>query len=73
MYAKIMKELRQDHDIKQKEIAAYLGIDQRMYSRYETGQNAMPLELVSPLCDFYNVSADYLLGRTRKKNNKSGP
>lgn len=65
-YVRIMKELREDRDVRQKEIAAYLGIDQRMYSRYETGQNALPVDLIGRLCDFYGVSADYLLGRRKK-------
>ena len=67
-YIAIMKGLREDNDVKQKEIAAYLHIDQRVYSRYERGENAMPLRYIPMLCDYYNVSADYLLGRTKDKN-----
>ncbi|MDE7210720.1 MAG: helix-turn-helix domain-containing protein [Lachnospiraceae bacterium] len=61
-YKNIMKELREDNDLRQKEVAAYLKIDQRVYSRYETGRNALPIEKVILLCKFYKVSADYFLG-----------
>ncbi len=66
-YVAIMRELREDNDLTQKEVAAYLEIDQRTYSRYECGVNTLPLHLLEKLCDYYNVSADYLLGRTKKK------
>lgn len=58
----MMRELREDHDLRQKEVAAYLKIDQRVYSRYETGKNALPIEKAISLCEFYQVSADYFLG-----------
>lgn len=61
-YVILMRELREDHDLRQKQVAAYLKIDQRVYSRYETGINAMPIEKILMLCKLYNVSADYLLG-----------
>lgn len=61
-YKNVIKELREDNDLRQKEVAAYLKIDQRVYSRYETGQNALPLEKAILLCELYQVSADYLLG-----------
>lgn len=61
-YVTVMRELREDHDLRQKEVAAYLNIDQRVYSRYETAQNAMPIEKAILLCELYHVSADYLLG-----------
>ncbi len=61
-YKNIMRELREDNDLRQKEVAAYLQIDQRVYSRYETGRNALPLEKAILLCKLYHVSADYLLG-----------
>ncbi|MDE7328071.1 MAG: helix-turn-helix domain-containing protein [Lachnospiraceae bacterium] len=65
-----MKELREDNDLKQKEVAAYLKIDQRVYSRYETGRNALPLEKAILLCEFYQVSADYLLGLDNVKRRR---
>jgi len=61
-YVMMMRELREDHDLRQKEVAAYLKIDQRVYSRYETGKNALPIEKAISLCEFYQVSADYFLG-----------
>ena len=64
----IMRGLREDNDVKQREVADYLKIDQRVYSRYERGQNAMPVRFIPLLCDYYNVSADYLLGRTKEKD-----
>ena len=61
-YVTVMRELREDHDLRQKEVAAYLKIDQRVYSRYETARNALPVEKMIMLCELYHVSADYFLG-----------
>ena len=58
-----LRDLREDHDLKQKEIAAILGIDQRVYSNYETGKRDIPLRHLIALADYYHVSVDYLLGR----------
>jgi len=66
-YVITMRELREDNDLGQKEVAAYLKIDQRVYSRYETGKNALPIEKVVLLCEFYQVSADYFLGLDKEK------
>jgi len=66
-YLRRMRELREDHDYGQKQVAASLNIDQRVYSRYETGINSLPVALVYDLCEFYGVSADYLLGRSDRK------
>ena len=52
----------------QKEVAAYLGIDQRVYSNYETGKREIPVKFIVMLADFYNTSSDYLLGRTNNSN-----
>lgn len=65
-YSIIMRELREDHDYKQKEIAAVLGIDQRVYSRYETAVSAMPVRHLITLCQFYGVSMDYMVGLESK-------
>lgn len=62
-----IRDLREDNDLKQKEIAAYLMCDQSLYSKYERGERPLPLELACKLADFYNVSVDYLLGRTNEK------
>ena len=65
MYLPRLRDLREDKDMKQKEIAAILGIDQRVYSTYETGKRDIPLRHLVVLADFYHVSVDYLLGRTQ--------
>ena len=57
-----LRQLREDHDKTQSEIAAYLGINQTVYSRYETGKNDMKPHQIIALCDYYKVSADYVLG-----------
>ena len=64
MYYPRLKDLRTDRDMKQKEIAAVLGIDQRVYSNYETGKRELPSRFLSPLAELYNTSADYILART---------
>ena len=57
-----LRQLREDHDKTQQEIADYLGINQTVYSRYETGKNDMkPFQIIA-LCNYYKVSADYVLG-----------
>ena len=64
MYLPRLRDLREDKDMKQKEIAAIPGIDQRVYSTYETGKRDIPLRHLIVLADFYHVSVDYLSGRT---------
>lgn len=64
MYYPRLKDLREDHDLKQKEVAAILGIDQRVYSNYETGKREIPTRFVIQLAEFYHTSTDYILGRT---------
>lgn len=61
-------DLREDGDYKQKEVASVLGIDQRVYSNYETGKREIPVHLLIELSKFYNVSTDYLLGLSENKN-----
>lgn len=63
MYYQRLRDLREDHDLTQKEVAAVLGIDQRVYSNYETGKREIPVHHLVKLADYYNVSTDYLLGR----------
>lgn len=65
-YLKRMRDLREDNDKTQKEIADVLGTSQTMYARYERGANELPLRHLLTLCDYYKVSADYFLGRTDK-------
>lgn len=64
MYIPRLKDLREDHDLAQKQVAALLGIDQRVYSNYELGKRALPLRHLLTLADYYCVSTDYLLRRT---------
>ena len=61
-YCNILKALREDRDLSQKEVANYLGTTQQVYSRYETGVNEIPVRQLIKLCELYNVSADYVLG-----------
>ena len=63
-----IRDLREDNDLKQKEIADYLMCDQSLYSKYERMERPLPLELADKLADYYGVSVDYLLGRTNKKD-----
>lgn len=58
-----LKELRSEKGVSQKDIADYLGITQRAYSYYEQGLRLPPCDVLVLLCDYFNVSADYLLGR----------
>ena len=62
-YVDIIRELREDRDLTQKEVAQYLGTTQQVYSRYENGENELPVRHLIALCRYYHVSADYLLGR----------
>lgn len=61
-----LRDLREDRELMQKQVAAYLGIDQRVYSNYETGKREIPTRLVIALADFYYTSTDYILGRTNR-------
>ena len=62
-----LRDLREDRDMKQKEVAAYLTCDQSLYSKYEREERPLPLELACKLADLYNVSVDYLACRTNEK------
>lgn len=64
MYYPRLKDLREDRDMVQKEIAAILEIDQRVYSNYETGKREIPTRFVVRLAKYYQTSADYILGLT---------
>ena len=66
-YPERMKNLRQDNDFSQQQIADILGIAQTTYSQYELYKRPMPIEYLVALCKLYNVSADYMLGLTDKK------
>lgn len=62
-----LKDLREDRDLKQKDIANKLGISQRGYSHYETGDNNIPINILIKLAYFYNTSIDYILNITNTK------
>jgi transcriptional regulator with XRE-family HTH domain len=63
-HREIIRELREDSDLTQTDIANALGTTQQHYSKYETGEYELPLRALVILADYYKVSADYLLGRT---------
>ena len=58
-----IRELREDNDLTQTEIAKYLHCDQSLYSKYERGERELPLVLAVKLADYYHISIDYLVGR----------
>lgn len=62
-----IRNLREDLDMTQTEIATMLNITQRTYSRYENDERAIPIEILSRLADFHKTSVDYLIGRTDVK------
>ncbi len=66
MYRRI-RDLREDRDMKQEDLAALLHCTQACYSNYENGKREIPLAVLETLADFYHVSVDYLLGRTDSK------
>lgn len=68
-----LKEIREDRDLSQKDIAKMLNTTQQQYSKYEIGIRSIPLEQLSKLADYYNTSIDYLVGKTdvRKRYPKS--
>lgn len=70
MTYKRLKDLREDKDLTQTDIANILNISQRGYSHYETGNNDIPTDILIKLADYYGISVDYLLGRTDIKNKK---
>lgn len=70
MYQRI-RDLREDHDLKQRELGEYLNCSQRVYSNYELGQRDIPTDILIKLSNLYNVSVDYILGLTNNpKRNK---
>ncbi len=64
MYYHRLKDLREDKDLVQKEVASILNIDQRVYSNYETGKREIPTRFLVALAKFYGTSTDYILGLT---------
>ncbi|MBQ3589656.1 MAG: helix-turn-helix transcriptional regulator [Clostridia bacterium] len=66
MYQRL-RDLREDRDLNQTEVAKMLGMSQTGYSKYETGENDIPTAVLIKLADFYDTSIDYLLSRTNVK------
>ena len=64
MYFQSLKDLREDKDLRQEDVAEILGISQTVYSRYERGFQTIPVVHLLKLADYYQVSTDYILGRT---------
>ena len=62
-----LRELREDNDIYQKDIAKYLNVDQSNYSKYELEKINIPIETLKKLADYYNTSIDYILYRTDER------
>lgn len=66
-YIKIIKDLREDNDLTQQQVADYLGTSQTMYARYERGANELPIRHLLKLCELYGISSDYILGISEAK------
>ena len=67
-YIKRLRDLREDHDLTQSQVAEILGTSQTMYARYERGANELALDHLIILCYLYSVSSDYILGLSNQKN-----
>lgn len=63
-----IRDLREDNDLTQKEVADYLHIKQNTYSQYETGHRQLPIDCLVALARLYKTSTDYILGLTDNKN-----
>ena len=70
-YVRIIRDLREDADKTQQEIADVLQTSQTMYARYERGANELPIHHLLKLCEYYNVSADYILGKDHDNGSDS--
>ena len=66
-YVKRIRDLREDHDMTQQQVADWLGTSQTMYARYERGANELPIRHLVKLCELYKVSSDEILGIQHKK------
>ncbi len=68
MHYKRIRDLREDKDLTQQKMGEILSCSQRVYSNYERGELDIPTEILIKLADFHNVSVDYILNRTNKKD-----
>lgn len=64
----VLRDLREDHDLTQKDVAKILNLDQSYYAKYENGRHPLPIQHLKTLCLFYHVSADYILGLPKGLN-----
>ncbi len=71
-YYRRLRDLREDSDLTQREVAEYLRMPQPQYCRYETGQRDVPTAVLIALADLYKTSTDYLLGRTNDPKSTVG-
>ena len=62
-----LRDIREDHDLTQEQLANILGISQRVYAYYEKGEHQIPIEVLESLADYYGYSLDYLTGRSIKR------
>ncbi|MBQ8892586.1 MAG: helix-turn-helix transcriptional regulator [Bacilli bacterium] len=67
MYFKRLKDLREDNDLRQDEVAKLLNITRQLYGLYESGKSTIPIYLLIELAKFYNVSIDYIVGISNQK------
>ncbi len=70
MISEYIRNLREDHDKKQQELADYLNIKQTTYSKYELGKINIPIDVFIKLADYYGVSIDYIVGRNTEAKDK---
>lgn len=63
-----LQDLREDHDLRQQDVADILKCQRNVYRRYETGEREVPVWVITTLAEYYNVSVDYLLGLTNRKS-----
>ena len=66
-YTRRIRDIREDNDLTQQQIAEILGTSQTMYARYERGANELPIRHLIRLAEYYRLSTDYLLGLTNEK------
>ena len=69
MYIRRIRDLREDADLTQQQVAEILGTSQTMYARYERGANELPIHHLLKLCELYRVSSDYILGLADRRKN----
>lgn len=66
-YVRMIRDIREDHDLSQSDVAEVLGTSQTMYSRYERGASELPIRHLIRLAKYYKLTSDYILGLSEKK------